>query len=65
MATSPDTILRILRSTDQLKRYVPRVLGVDDWAIKGGQNYGSILVDLETHKPVDLLVGRSAEVLKE
>jgi len=65
MDVSPDTILRILRSTRQPARSVPRVLGVDDWAIRRGQNYGTILVDLETRKPVDLLLGRSAETLKE
>lgn len=65
METSPDTILRILRSTPQPERLTPRVLGVDDWAIRRGQNYGTILVDLETHQPVDLLQGRSTETLKE
>ena len=65
METSHDTILRILRSTRQPERLAPRVLGVDDWAIRRGQNYGTIRVDLETHKPVDLLQGRSTETLKE
>jgi hypothetical protein len=36
METSPDTILRILRSTQQPERLAPRVLGVDDWAIRRG-----------------------------
>lgn len=37
------------------------MLGVDDWAIRKGQSYGTILVDLEKQRPVELLSERSAE----
>ena len=43
----------------------PRVLGVDDWAKRKGQSYGTILVDLKKHEVVDLLEDRSAESLSK
>jgi transposase len=41
----------------------PRCLGVDDWAFRKGKTYGTILVDLERHQPVDLLPDRTAATL--
>ena len=40
--------------------HAPRVLGLDDWAWSKGQRYGTILVDMETRRVVDLLPDRSA-----
>src|SRR4029078_6709965 len=43
----------------------PRVLGVDDWSLRKGHTYGTILVDLERRQPVDLLPDRTAEGLAQ
>ena len=63
MLTSPDTLLRRIRRTTLLEHTTPRVLGVDDWAIRKGQRYGTILCDLEHRLPLEVLGERSAEVL--
>ena len=40
------------------------VVGVDDWSWRRGKRFGSILVNLETHKIVDLLADREAESVR-
>ncbi len=43
--------------------HVPRVLGIDDWAWRKGQRYGTILCDLELGRVVDLLPDRTVETV--
>jgi transposase len=57
------TLLRVLHRADVPARPAPRVLGIDDWAFRKGHRYGTILVDLEQRRIVDLLEDRKAETL--
>ncbi len=57
---SPDTLLRYQRQ-EQIRVASPRVLGVDEFALRRGCTYATILVDLERHRPVDILEGKHAE----
>ena len=65
MTTSADTLIRLMRDVSEPVVKTPRVLGVDDWAKRKGQSYGTILVDLEKHEVVDLLEDRSAQSLSQ
>jgi transposase len=59
LPASADTVLRELRRTaPEKKRPAPRVVGIDDWAIKRGHHYGTIVVDLERRKPIAVFEGR-------
>jgi transposase len=58
-----DALLRRIKAAPVPEVGKVRVLGVDDFAFKKGSTYGTILVNLEKHKVVDLLAERSQESL--
>jgi transposase len=65
MPTSPDTLLRRIRCAFVEPLPAPRYVGIDDWACKKGQSYGTILIDLERRQVIDIFPGRDGEALKE
>lgn len=60
---SASTLLRVMRNTETTTPNALRVVGVDDFALRKGQTYGTVVVDLERHRPVAILSGRTAEGL--
>jgi transposase len=63
--TSADTILRRVKNTPAAPATPPRYVGIDDWATRKGQSYGTILIDLERRCVIELLPGRDGEALKQ
>ena len=60
---SRTTILRFIQRSPDPLHPAPEVVGVDDWAFRKGQTYGTIIVDLERGTVLDLLPDRTSATL--
>jgi transposase len=58
--TSGDTLLRVVKSTPLPARTSGRIVGVDDWAIRKGHRYGTLVIDHESHQVLEVVEGRLA-----
>lgn len=66
MGVSGDTLLRLVHQTAiSTIAATTRVLGVDEWSWRRGSRFGTILVDLELHRVVDLMPDRKADEVAE
>ncbi|MEU4359763.1 transposase [Streptomyces virginiae] len=60
---SRSTLLRLIRSFPENAPATPRVLGIDEFALRKGHVYVTVLVDIETRRVVDLLPDRTIETV--
>jgi transposase len=63
LETSAATLLRRIRDAPPPDPPAPRAVGVDDYALRKGHTYGTILIDLERGHVLDLLPDRTAQTL--
>jgi len=63
---SADTLLNMIKAFGKFhQEKTVKYIGVDDWAYRKGQRYGTLICDLETHEIIDVLEGRDGETFEK
>ena len=63
VSVSAATILRVLRMEPDPAPIPPRIVGIDDWALRKGHRYATVIVDLERHQIIEVLPDRQPETV--
>ncbi|MCL5065369.1 MAG: transposase [Firmicutes bacterium] len=63
VVVSGDTILRMIRALPDPPQEPPKVVGIDDWALRKGHRYATVIVDLERRQIIECLPDRSVETV--